>query len=81
MINPNTLTPSYWKQKSSRGKVYFACFKNIHGNIAFMSRRYQLKATDALKRAGELHARWKMEYDRSILFAVKSAETLQGTQK
>ena len=67
MINPNILTPGYWKQKSNRGKVYFACFKNIHGNIVFMSRRFQLKATDAEKRAKEIHARWIYQYEQRVI--------------
>ena len=67
MINPNTLTPGYWKQKSNRGKVYFACFRNIRGNVVFISRRYQLRATDAEGRAKKICARWISLYEQFVI--------------
>lgn len=67
MINPKVLTPGYWKQKSNRGKVYFACFRDIHRNVVFMSRQYKLKATDAENRAKKIHARWISLYEQFVI--------------
>lgn len=58
-MNPNLLSPKYFKKKVIGGKQYLPCFIfRPLGVTLFYSRKHYRTATETLERAKRIHERW-----------------------